>query len=142
MLSPLAEVGWPVIDRFRFGDSFAVSPHGLFIAIGFLMGAWILTKLLIQRGAPRRGEPVFWSLVGAIVGARVGYVIAHFSDFDSPVEWFQIWEGGISLLGGIAGATIANAVSIKRESYRLRFFQVADSVAPALAFGIDRGSAI
>ena len=141
MLSLIAEVGWPVIDRFRFGDSFAVSPHGLFIAIGFLMGAWILTKLLVQRGVSEdaANSVVFWSLVGAIVGARVGYVIAHFADFDSPVEWFQIWEGGISLLGGIAGATIANAVSIKRKSYRLRFFQVADSVAPALAFGIAIG---
>lgn len=141
MLSLLAEVGWPVIDRFRFGDSFAVSPHGLFIAIGFLMGAWILTKLLVQRGVSEdaANSVVFWSLVGAIVGARVGYVIAHFSDFDGPIEWFQVWEGGISLLGGIAGGTIANAVSIKRKSYRLRFFQVADSVAPALAFGIAIG---
>jgi phosphatidylglycerol:prolipoprotein diacylglycerol transferase len=137
----LAEVGWPVIDRFRFGDTFAVSPHGVFIAIGFLMGAWILTKLLVQRGVSEEAANsiVFWSLVGSIVGARVGYVIAHYSEFGSPLEWFQVWKGGISLLGGIAGATIANAVSIKRRSYRLRFFQVADAVAPGLAFGIAIG---
>jgi phosphatidylglycerol:prolipoprotein diacylglycerol transferase len=137
----LAEVGWPVIDRFRFGDTFAVSPHGLFIAIGFLMGAWIVTRLLVQRGVSEdaANSVVFWSLVGSIVGARIGYVIAHVSEFDSPLQWFEIWKGGISLLGGITGATIANAVSIKRKSYRLRFFQVADAVAPGLAFGIAIG---
>jgi phosphatidylglycerol:prolipoprotein diacylglycerol transferase len=80
---------------------------------------------------------VFWSLIGAIVGARVGYVIAHASDFATPLDWFRIWEGGISLLGGIAGATIANAVNIRR--FGLRFLQVADSVAPALALGIAVG---
>jgi phosphatidylglycerol:prolipoprotein diacylglycerol transferase len=141
MSSLLAEVGWPVIDRFRLGDTFAVSPHGLFIAIGFLAGAWIVTKLLVQRDVPEEAanSVVFWSLVGAIVGARVGYVIAHVSEFESPLEWFEIWKGGISLLGGITGATIANAVSIKRRAYRLRFFQVADAVAPGLAFGIAIG---
>jgi prolipoprotein diacylglyceryl transferase len=82
---------------------------------------------------------VFWSLIGAVVGARVAYVIAHASDFAGPLEWLQIWKGGISLLGGIAGATIANAVNIKRQVYRFRFFQVADAVAPGLALGICVG---
>ena len=82
---------------------------------------------------------MFWSLIGAVVGARVAYVIAHASDFETPLEWFQIWNGGISLLGGIAGATIANAVNIKRQAYRFRFFQIADAVAPCLALGISVG---
>ena len=30
----LASVGWPVLDRFRIGSTFAISLHGLFIAIG------------------------------------------------------------------------------------------------------------
>lgn len=137
----LGAVGWPVIDRFRFGDTFAVSPHGLFIAFGFLIGAMLFTRLATRRGVTRKAidSIVFWSLAGAIVGARVGYVIAHVSEFESPLEWLRIWEGGISLLGGIAGATIANAVNIRR--FGLRFFQVADSIAPSLALGIGIGRA-
>jgi phosphatidylglycerol:prolipoprotein diacylglycerol transferase len=136
---PIASVGWPVIDRFRFGGDFAISPHGLLIAIGFMLGSILWTRLATRRGVDRKAidSVVFWSLVGAIVGARVGYVIAHVSEFDGPVEWFKIWEGGISLLGGISGATIANAVNIRR--FKLRFFQVADSIAPALAMGIGIG---
>jgi phosphatidylglycerol:prolipoprotein diacylglycerol transferase len=141
VLDMIAAVGWPVLDRFRFGDTFALSPHGLGIAIGFMTGAWLFTKLAVRRGVPLEAanSVVFWSLVGALVGSRVAYVIAHVSEFDGPLDWFAIWRGGISLLGGIAGATIANAVNIKRQVYRFRFFQIADAVAPGLALGIAVG---
>jgi phosphatidylglycerol---prolipoprotein diacylglyceryl transferase len=141
VLGSLASIGWPVLDRIRFGDDIAVSPHGIGIAVGFLVGSWLFTKLAVRRGIPveAANSVVFWSLIGAIVGARVAYVIAHLSEFASPIEWLQIWKGGISLLGGIAGATIANAVNIKRQTYRFRFFQVADAVAPGLALGIAVG---
>jgi phosphatidylglycerol---prolipoprotein diacylglyceryl transferase len=141
VLDSIASVGWPVLDRFRIGDSIAISPHGLGIAIGFLMGSWLLMRFSVQRGIPERlaNSIVFWSVIGSLVGARVAYVIAHVSDFASPLDWFKIWQGGISLLGGIAGATIANAVSIKRQEYRFRFFQAADTIAPCLALGIAVG---
>jgi phosphatidylglycerol:prolipoprotein diacylglycerol transferase len=141
VLETIASVGWPVLDRIPLGDAFAISPHGLGIAIGFMTGAWLFTKLAVRRGVPAEAASsvVFWSLIGALVGARVAYVVAHVSEFESPLEWFQIWRGGISLLGGIAGATIANAVNIKRQTYRFRFFQIADTVAPSLALGIAVG---
>jgi phosphatidylglycerol:prolipoprotein diacylglycerol transferase len=142
MIGIIAAVGWPVIDRFRFGDtSFAISPHGLGIAIGFMTGSWLFTKLAVRRGVPveAANSVVVWALIGAVIGARVAYVIAHVSEFASPLDWFTIWKGGISLLGGIAGATIANAVNIKRQTYRFRFFQIADAVVPGLALGITVG---
>jgi phosphatidylglycerol:prolipoprotein diacylglycerol transferase len=141
VLDSIASVGWPVLDRFRIGDSIAISPHGLGIAIGFLVGSWLLMRLSVQRGIPESlaNSIVFWSVIGSLIGARVAYVIAHVSDFASPLDWFKIWQGGISLLGGIAGATIANAVNIKRQEYRFRFFQVADTIAPCLALGIAVG---
>jgi phosphatidylglycerol---prolipoprotein diacylglyceryl transferase len=141
VLGSIAAVGWPVLDRFRFGDDLAISPHGLGIAIGFMTGAWLFTRLAVRRGVPveAANSVVFWSLIGALVGSRAAYVIAHLSEFEGPLDWFAIWRGGISLLGGIAGATIANAVNIKRQAYRFRFFQIADAVAPGLALGITVG---
>jgi phosphatidylglycerol:prolipoprotein diacylglycerol transferase len=141
VLDTIASVGWPVLDRFRFGDSIEISPHGLGIAMGFVVGSWLLTRLMVQRGFPESlaNSIVFWSVIGSLIGARVAYVIAHASDFAGPLDWLKIWQGGISLLGGIAGATIANAVNIKRQEYRFRFFQVADTIAPCLALGISVG---
>ena len=113
----LASVGWPVLDRFRIGSTFAISPHGLFIAIGFMIGAWLFGRIAAGRGVDDRAinSVVLWSLIGAIVGARFFYVLAHWSGFaPKPIETVYIWKGGISLLGGIAGATIANAINIRR----------------------------
>ena len=139
MLHVVAEIGWPVLDRFRIGDSFAISPHGIFIAIGFMTGAWLLGRIAPRWGVSQDDVQgvVFWSLVASIAGARLFYVIGHFSEFTSFVEMLKIWEGGISLLGGIAGGVIVNAVRVRRAGYR--FFQVADPVAPSLALGIMVG---
>ena len=136
----LSSIGWPVVDRFRIGNSFAISPHGLFIAIGFMIGAWLFGRIAVARGVEERAisSIVLWSLIGAIVGARFFYVVAHWSEFaPKPVEALLIWKGGISLLGGIAGATIANAINIRR--FGLRFFQMADAIAAPLALGIAVG---
>ena len=74
-MSPsLASVGWPVVDRVL-----GFSPHGVFIAIGFATGAWLFGRLAARRGisVDAVNSIVFWSLIGAIVGARVAYVIAR-----------------------------------------------------------------
>jgi len=139
-IAMLSSIGWPVVDRFRIGGTFAISPHGLFIAIGFMIGAWLFGRIAAARGVEEKAisSIVLWSLIGAIVGARFFYVVAHWSEFaPKPVEALLIWKGGISLLGGIAGATIANAINIRR--FGLRFFQVADALAAPLALGIAVG---
>ena len=105
-----------------------------------MIGAWLFGRIAAARGVEERAisSIVLWSLIGAIVGARFFYVLAHWSEFSSkPGEAFLIWKGGISLLGGIAGATIANAINIRR--FGLRFFQVADALAAPLALGIAVG---
>jgi phosphatidylglycerol---prolipoprotein diacylglyceryl transferase len=135
----IAAVGWPVIDRFRFGGSFAISPHGLGIAIGFMIGAALLVRLASRRGVDpeHMSTMLSWAIVGAILGARLFYVIAHLSEFSSPVEWLEVWKGGISLLGGIAGAILINLPRMRKYGYGV--FQVLDEAAVALALGIGIG---
>jgi phosphatidylglycerol---prolipoprotein diacylglyceryl transferase len=137
--SSLASIGWPVLDRIRIGDTFAISPHGLGIAIGFLIGAVVLSRLAPSRGiAPDHvSTMIFWALVGAVVGARLFYVIAHFSEFANLGQMLAVWRGGISLLGGIAGAVLVNVPLMRRYGYR--FFQVMDPAVIALSLGIAIG---
>ena len=137
--STLASVGWPVLDRFRFGDAFAISPHGLGIAIGFMIGGWLLGRIGVRRGVTPEhiSTMLFWALIGAILGSRIAYVIAHLSEFSSPLEWLYVWKGGISLLGGITGAIVINIPRMRKYGYR--FFQVMDPAAVALALGIGIG---
>lgn len=135
----LAAIGWPALDRIHLFGDLAVSPHGIGIAIGFLLGA----RILLREG-PKRGVTVehintmvFWALIGTIIGARLFYVIAHFSEFDGLYDMLAIWRGGISLLGGIAGAVLVNIPLMRKRGYR--FFQVMDGAVIGIAFGIAVG---
>src|SRR5438046_7943316 len=98
MAGVIASIGWPVVDRV-----FGFSPHGVFIAIGFATGAWLFGRLAGRRGisVDAVNSIVFWSLIGAIVGARVAYVIAHVSDFASPLEGFEVSKAGFFVLARI-----------------------------------------
>jgi phosphatidylglycerol:prolipoprotein diacylglycerol transferase len=139
-LAPVASIGWEVLDRFRFGDDIAISPHGLGIAIGFLAGSYVF----VNREAPRRGISeeqagrfVFWALIGAIVGARFFYVLAHLSEFESVADMLAIWRGGISLIGGITGSVLFGLPLMR--TYRLPFLRVMDAAAIGLPLGIVIG---
>ncbi|HET7235738.1 MAG TPA: prolipoprotein diacylglyceryl transferase family protein [Actinomycetota bacterium] len=139
MIDVLAAIGWPVLDRIHILGDFAISPHGIGIAVGFLFGAWILGHEGQKRGVEldHINTMVFWALIGTIIGARLFYVIGHFSEFDSIGEMLALWEGGLTLLGGIAGAVIINIPRFRRYGYS--FFQVMDGAAIGLAFGIAFG---
>jgi phosphatidylglycerol---prolipoprotein diacylglyceryl transferase len=135
----LASIGWPVLDRIHLFGDFAISPHGIGIAVGFLFGAWIL-----QHEGPKRGVSVehintmvFWALIGTIIGARLFFVIGHFSEFNGVADMLALWNGGLTLLGGIAGAILINIPLFRR--YHYSFFQVMDGAVIGLAFGIAFG---
>lgn len=135
----LGAIGWPVIDRFQLFGDLAISPHGIGIAVGYLFGAWILSHEGPKRGlsVDHINSMVFWSLVGTIIGARLFYVIGHFSEFDSVGEALALWRGGLTLLGGIAGGVLINVPLMRRYGYS--FFQVLDGAVIGLSFGIAFG---
>lgn len=119
----------------------SISPHGIGIALGYLLGA----QLFAIPAAHRRGVTLaqMYSLltrgaVGAIIGARLAFVINHPSQYtDDPLEILAVWEGGISLLGGITGAVLLAGLQMRR--FGISFWKVMDAVAPGLAFGIVIG---
>lgn len=116
-----------------------VSPHGIFTAVGFLVGAWFFLREARGRGIEE--EPIFSMLtraaVAAIVGARVVYVLNHLDQYGSVLDWFKVWEGGISLLGGLTGGVLAAWWSCRRDG--LDFVGLADVAAPWLPLGVAVG---
>ncbi|MGQ0678259.1 MAG: prolipoprotein diacylglyceryl transferase family protein [Actinomycetota bacterium] len=131
-------IGWEVIPRIGFG-SFTVSPHGVGIAAGYFAGAVLLARRARERGF---NEDHAWnaaalSVIGAIVGARVAYVVGHFNDFDGPLEWLQIYKGGISLVGGLLGGFLAGYLYCRKK--KLDFLELADLGAPGIAIGTAIG---
>ena len=134
-----ASIGWKVLDRFHIGSTFALSPHGIGIAIGYLSGAFVLAHEGPKRGISEDATNalVFWGLIGAMVGARVGYVITHASQFHSIGDVLAVYRGGISLVGGIVGWVVV-AIPLIR-SRKLSVLNTFDSAAMPLAVGVVVG---
>ncbi|MGH9179574.1 MAG: prolipoprotein diacylglyceryl transferase family protein [Acidimicrobiales bacterium] len=116
-----------------------ISPHGIGIAVGFLLGATLFLPRTRRMGI--HDDEIYPLLtraaVGAIIGARVAYAINHASDFDSPLEVLKVWEGGISLLGGFFGAILLAMPGMR--SRRLSFWKLMEAAAPGLARGVVIG---
>ena len=138
MLGVLASFTYDPIVKVEIGP-FSISPHGVGIAVGFLLGARLMLPAAKRMGITE--DDVYALLtraaIGAIVGARIAYVINHFNDYDSIVDVFKIWEGGISLLGGFVGAIVAALPEMRKR--RLSFWQVMDAAAPGMALGVIIG---
>lgn len=117
----------------------AISPHGVGIAVGFILGARLMVPAAERRGIT--AEQVYALLtraaIGAVIGARLAYVINHAGDYSSPIEALEVWKGGISLLGGIFGAILLALPKMRSE--RLSFWAVMDAAAAGMALGIIVG---
>lgn len=138
-METIAAIGWEVLDRFRFGGDFAISPHGLGIAVGYLAGSIVFLTEGRKRGYPDDAinAIVFWALVGTIIGSRLGYVLTHLSEFDDAAEVFAVWRGGLSQLGGVVGAVIVSYLVVRRRG--LHFARGLDSVAISIPLGVVIG---
>lgn len=143
----LAALSWPIISRIPLGGDLAVSPHGIGVALGFVLGAWMLIRRSQKRGLGHHHVPDISDAVqqllgrvalGAIVGARLFYVLTHLDQFASdPLQAFAIWEGGLTFLGGVAGGVIVAMPWAIRQGWRP--VQVLDSAMPGLAAGLVVG---
>ena len=134
----LAYLRYDPLVRIELGP-LSISPHGVGIAVGFLLGAYVFLGWCRKAGLT---DDQVYSLInraaiGSIIGARVAYVINHPGDFNNPLEIFAVWKGGISLLGGISGAVLAGVPKMRSEG--LSFWKVMDIAVPCVAMGIMVG---
>lgn len=132
----LGAISFDPIVKINLGP-LAVSPHGLFIAIGFMAGARFMLPESRKRGMSDDDVyPLFTrAAIGALIGARLAYVLNHPGDYaSSPLDILAVWKGGISLLGGFFGA-IALAIPRMRKE-RMSFWKVMDAAAPGMALGV------
>ena len=143
----LGSLSWPIVSRIPLGGDLAISPHGIGIAAGFLLGAWLMTQRSRKRGLGHRYVPDIPEAIqqllgriaiGAILGARFFYVLTHLDTYaDDPLAALAIWEGGLTFLGGVAGAVIVAMPWAIRQGWRP--LQLLDSAMPGLAAGLVVG---
>ncbi len=129
---------------FEFGP-FTLRTYGLMMAVSFLLGLALARSLNRREG---RSDDDLMDLalaimVGAIIGARILYVMVEWPQFwgpDAPpslvgrlVNLAAVWRGGLVYYGGLAGAFVAALAFLRRR--RLPVWRYADALAPGLALG-------
>jgi phosphatidylglycerol---prolipoprotein diacylglyceryl transferase len=83
--------------------------YGILIGLGFLMATWAATFLCKRRGLDTDTviNGALASFVGGILGARLYFVALDWQSFaNHPQDILAIWQGGLSIHGGIIGGII------------------------------------
>ncbi len=121
----------------------AVRWYGFLIALGVVLGSlWAL------HAAKRRGvdgdkllDSAFVLVLAGIVGARLVYVITSPQQFFGPsgnlLDAFKVWEGGISIHGGVLGIVIA--LYFYARARGMNMWSALDVLTPIGALGIIGG---
>ena len=124
-------------------------PHGIhWYGLMYLLGfaaAWWLGRRRIRAGRlPGVGEDaygdlMFYSMLGVILGGRIGYVLFYAFDgfLDNPLSLFHIKDGGMSFHGGLLG--VMAAVAWWSWKQKLHVFDTLDFVAPLVPPGLGFG---
>lgn len=117
--------------------------YGLLIVAGVLIGStWSLREARRRdMNADALLDLAPWLVVSGLVGARLVFVLTSpgpfFGPGGDPLSAFAIWQGGISIHGGVIGIAIAVFVLGPRRG--LRPWSVLDVLTPIGAFGIIGG---
>ena len=127
---------WQQIPIDIFGLHWRIQTYAIMILIGIVVAALWTSRRLTKRGA----EPgvildiLLWAVVLGIIGARLYHVFTHPSDYFYPganlFNVFAIWEGGNAIFGSLIGGAVGIWIACRISG--LRFWSVADALAPAL----------
>jgi phosphatidylglycerol:prolipoprotein diacylglycerol transferase len=113
-----------------------ITSYGLMLAVAFLVGTWLALCESRRLGLDedRVVTVILVALVAAIMGARALYVAEHLRDFrGSYLSVLALWQGGLTLYGGIVAGTVAGLFAARRTG--LPMWVAADALAPSLALG-------
>ena len=117
-----------------------IRSYGLMMAIAFLIGTWLGLREARRLGIDEDKvvNVILVVLVSSVLGARALYVMEHIPEFRR--EWgsvIALWQGGLTLYGGIVAGTVAGLMAAKR--FGLPMWSVADALTPSLALGTAIG---
>ena len=110
--------------------------YGLMMAVAFVVGTFLALREArrLSLDEDKVVNVILVTLVASVLGARMLYVLEHIPEFRR--EWtsaLALWQGGLTLYGGVAAGTFAGLVAAKRMN--LPMWITADALTPAFALG-------
>lgn len=113
--------------------------YSLAYLAGIMLAYWHMGRMIKAPGAPlaqRHADDLFfYCTLGVILGGRIGYATFYAPElWTHPLELLQLWNGGMSFHGGLAGVLLAIAWVSWRNG--LSFLRVSDYIAVSVPFGM------
>lgn len=117
---------------------FPIYWYGIFAAIGFLTAFGSATKRAARENLPKEAITNLapWIIFGAIIGARLLYVITFWREefADKPLyHIITIGRSGLVFYGGLIGSSLGTIIYCWKN--KLPLWKVADVMAPSVALG-------
>ena len=123
--------------------SFEIRYYGLMYLLAFFASYFLIRKLINIKNLGIKKEELFdflfYILVGAIIGARIFYVVFYnpLFYFQNPLKIFAFWKGGLSFHGGLLGGLLVVFLYSKKKS--IPFFAITDLFSIPLSLGLFFG---
>ena len=134
----------PSIDPVIFSlGSIEIRWYGLAYVAAFLIGIQLMKRFnnKIQDNIKDKiiDDFFIWSIIGVIVGGRLGYVIFYQTliFLNDPFYIFYIWKGGMSFHGGLTGIIISTYFFSKIK--KISFFYLSDLITLVAPIGLFFG---
>ena len=124
--------------------SLTVKWYGLIIVCAMLLGLLYVCRECkkINLQVDDAVELFLWVIPFAIVFARILYVIPGrvdeyfpWNSFDDFIDFIAIWDGGITIIGGLVGGVLGGIFFTIRHRKQVNFGNVADLVVVPLLTG-------
>ena len=136
----LAEIPFPGWDPVAIHlGPINVRWYGLGYLGGFLIAGWILDRLgrqgFVALTKHLVSDLIAWLVFGVLIGGRMGYAIFYEPHLlTHPLELIEIWTGGLSFHGGLAGVVIASWLFARKHGIPWR--RLADALSLCIPAGI------
>lgn len=121
----------------------AIRWYGFLIATGVVIGSFWALHAARKRNIDTEKllDSAVWLVLGGIIGARLVYVLTSPGNFfgagGNPLDVFKVWQGGISIHGGVIGVMVA--LWLYARSKGLNMWSALDVLSGIGALGIIGG---
>lgn len=112
--------------------------YGLIMALSLFLGVFV-ANYITKRFYPSLKDEIIYDIsphiiIGAIIGARLYYcLLSHDYYIRNPFEIIQIWQGGLSIHGGLIGGLTGGIIYAKR--HKLPILKLCDIFSYGLVLG-------
>ena len=105
----------PILFELPFGVP--IYSYGLMLTASVLIGWRIALRLAARAGIDEQQADrcALWTLAGAMIGARLLFVVTNLDQFEHAGEIFAWWKGGVVAYGGFLGG-LAAAIALLQDA--------------------------